>query len=216
MVIDMHDAGQLDSDGMPLSSIPDTNETSSVIRTKIIPIVAGVLVVGLLALLAYALFAPESLRVDAGRTVTEFGAVIYDDPEPAPDFELANFDGSTFRLSDHRGQIVVLNFWASWCDPCVSEMPMLNRVAEEYSGGDVMIVGVNVWDTHDSAVQFIEDLDVAYPVIEDNTSTSIAVEFGLTGVPETFVINAEGEIATYFRGEFTNAQQIRDMVARAR
>jgi thiol-disulfide isomerase/thioredoxin len=166
-----------------------------VIRTRVIPIVAGVMVVGLIGLLAWALFAPESLR----------------------ELELLSFDGEPFRLSEQRGKVTVLNFWASWCEPCVSEMPMLNRIADEFSDDDmVQIIGVNVWDTRSAAERFIDDLHVTYPVIEDDTSTSIAVEFGLTGVPETFVINAEGEIVTFFRGEFSNAQQIRDMIALAR
>lgn len=189
----------------------------SVIRTRVIPVVAGVMVVGLIGLLAWALFAPESLRLDSQQSVTEFGAIVYDEPKPAPEFELLTFEGEPFRLSDHRGTVLVLNFWASWCGPCVSEMPMLNRIANEFSEeDDVKIVGVNVWDTRDAAEKFVVDLQVTYPVIEDDTSTSIAVEFGLTGVPETFVINADGEIVTFFRGEFSNAQQIRDMIALAR
>src|SRR5690606_36362979 len=112
-----------------------------------------------------------------------------------------------FRLSEQRGKVTVLSFWASWCEPCVSEMPILNRIADGVSDDDmVQIIGVSVWDTRSAAERFIDDLHVTYPVIEDDTSTSIAVEFGLTGVPETFVINAEGEIVTFFRGEFSNAQ----------
>lgn len=215
MVSDMHDASQLDSESVQLRADEVSSAGTSVIRTRVIPIFAGTLVVGLLGLLAWAMFAPESLRVDSRQTVTEFGAVVYDKPRPAPEFELANFDGSTTSLADYRGEIVVLNFWASWCDPCVAEMPMLNRVADEYAGQGVAVLGVNVWDSHDAAVKFIDDLDVTYPVVEDDSSTSIAVEYGLTGVPETFVLNADGEIVTYFRGEFTNAQQIRDMIALA-
>lgn len=188
---------------------------TSTVRTRVIPIIAGTLVVGLLGLLAYALFAPESMRVDAGQTVTSFGAVVYDDPKPAPDFELTAFDGTPFQLSDYRGQVVVLNFWASWCDPCIAEMPMLNRIADEFSGDDVVIVGVNIWDVRSSADQFVDRLNITYPVIDDEVST-IGVEYGVTGVPETFVINPDGEIVTYFRGEFTNAQQIRDMIALSR
>ena len=211
----MQDTGQLNSEAISVPAEP-TPPTTSIIRTRVIPIIAGTLVVGLLALLAYALFAPESLRVDAKQTVTEFGAVVYDEPRPAPEFTLASFDGSSFSLSDYRGQVVVLNFWASWCDPCIAEMPMLNRIADEFQGDAVVIVGVNVWDTNEAARRFIDDLNVTYPVIEDNASTSIAVEFGLTGVPETFVINPDGEIVTYYRGEFSNAQQIRDMIALSR
>jgi cytochrome c biogenesis protein CcmG, thiol:disulfide interchange protein DsbE len=211
MVTSMHDATQLESD-VPAAPAP---VQSSVVRTRVIPIIAGVLVVGLLGLLAYALFAPESMRVDARQTVTSFGAVVYDEPRPAPQFTLANFDGSAFDLSAYEGKVVVLNFWASWCGPCISEMPMLNRIADEYAGEDVVIVGVNVWDTREAADRFVNDLNITYPVIEDDTATSIAVEYGLTGVPETFVVNPDGEIVTFFRGEFTNAQQIRDMIALA-
>lgn len=215
MVTHMHDELQNDVDVTDEREEAPAAPTSTV-RTRVIPVVAGTLVVGLLALLAYALFAPESMRVDAGQSVTSFGAVVYDDPRPAPDFELTAFDGSDFKLSDYRGQVVVLNFWASWCDPCIAEMPMLNRMADEYADDDVVIVGVNLWDTRNSANQFVERLNITYPIIEDQVSTAIGVEFGVTAVPETFVVNPDGEIVTFFRGEFTNAQQIRDMIALSR
>jgi cytochrome c biogenesis protein CcmG, thiol:disulfide interchange protein DsbE len=110
----------------------------------------------------------------------------------------------------------VLNFWASWCGPCIAEMPMLNRVAEEFADDNVVVVGVNVWDSREAAQRFVDDLNITYHVVEDEVATSIAVEYGLTGVPETFVINPDGEIVTFFRGEFSNAQQIRDMIALSR
>jgi cytochrome c biogenesis protein CcmG, thiol:disulfide interchange protein DsbE len=215
MVNKMHDAGQLNPDAgqVPAES---TNQETSVVRTRVIPIIAGTLVVGLLALLAYALFAPESLRVDAGRTVTEFGAVVYDDPRPAPSFILSTFEGDPFDLDDYSGQVVVLNFWASWCGPCIAEMPMLNRVADEFADDNVVVVGVNVWDSRDAAQRFVDELNITYLIVEDDVATSIAVEYGLTGVPETFVLNPDGEIVTFFRGEFSNAQQIRNMIALAR
>ena len=215
MVNDMHDAGQLHPDAGPIPAESNQQETS-VVRTRVIPIVAGALVVGLLALLAYALFAPESLRVDAGRTVTDFGAVVYEDPRPAPSFVLSTFDGESFDLGDYIGQVVVLNFWASWCGPCIAEMPMLNRVADEFADDNVVVVGVNVWDSRDAAQRFVDELNITYLIVEDEVATSIAVEYGLTGVPETFVLNPDGEIVTFFRGEFSNAQQIRDMIALAR
>ena len=216
MVSNMQDTGQMNHEAMSVPAEPTPPQQSSMIRTRVIPAIAGTLVVGLLALLAYALFAPESLRVDAKQTVTDFGAVVYDEPKAAPQFTLAGFDGSSFNLADYRGQVVVLNFWASWCDPCIAEMPMLNRLSDEFADDNVVIVGVNVWDTRDAAQEFIDELNITYPVIEDDAATSIAVEFGLTGVPETFVINPDGEIVTYYRGEFTNAQQIRDMIALSR
>ena len=196
MVNDMHDAGQLHPDAGPIPAESKQQETS-VVRTRVIPIVAGALVVGLLALLAYALFAPESLRVDAGRTVTDFGAVVYEDPRPAPSFVLGTFDGESFDLGDYIGQVVVLNFWASWCGPCIAEMPMLNRVADEFADDNVVVVGVNVWDSRDAAQRFVDELNITYLIVEDEVATSIAVEYGLTGVPETFVLNPDGEIVAF-------------------
>lgn len=216
MVSDAHDAGQLSSDAVHTTSEPEKPDSSNVIRTWVIPIVAGSMVVALLGLLAYSLFAPASARVDSGQTVTESGIIVYDDPKPASDFELTNFDGSAFQLSDYLGQIVVLNFWASWCVPCLKEMPMLDQAAIEFGDSNVVVVGVNVWDTHDSATEFLDRVDVSYPNIEDDNATSLAVEFGVTAVPETYVVDAEGKIAASFVGAFTNTQQIRDMVALAR
>jgi DsbE subfamily thiol:disulfide oxidoreductase len=216
MVSDAHDAGQFSSDAVHPTSEPEKPDSSNVIRTRVIPIVAGSMVVALLGLLAYSLFAPASGRVDAGQTVTESGIIVYDDPKPAFDFELTTFDGSTFQLADYRGQTVVLNFWASWCEPCIKEMPMLNQAATEYADDGVVFVGVNVWDTRDSAMEFLDRVDVSYINVEDKNSTSLPVEFGVTAVPETYVVDAEGNIATSFVGEFTNTQQIRDMVALSR
>lgn len=215
MVSDAHDAGQLGSDVVHPPAGPEIPDTSSTLRTRVIPILAGTMVVGLLALLAYALFAPESARVDSGQTVTESGIIVYDDPEPAFDFALTTFDGSEFRLADYRGQTVVLNFWASWCEPCINEMPMLNQAAAEYADSNVVFVGVNVWDTHESATEFLDMVNVSYVNVEDENSTSLPVEFGVTAVPETYVVDSEGNVATSFVGEFTDTQQIRDMVALA-
>src|SRR5690606_5694902 len=127
MVSNMQDTGQMNSEAISVPAEPTPPQPTSVIRTRVIPVIAGTLVVGLLALLA-----PESQRVDAKQTVTEFEAGVYDEPRQAPEFTLAGFDGSSFSLSDYRGQVVVLNFWASWCDPCIAEMPMLNRIADEF------------------------------------------------------------------------------------
>ncbi len=162
----------------------------SVIRTRIIPGLALVMVVGLLTLLAYSLFGPKAGRPE-GR-INSSGAIVTESGRPAPDFNATLLNGATFHLSDYRGKIVVLNFWASWCPPCQVETPLLTTAAGQL-GADVVLVGVDVWDKSSDAQDFMRQYQVAYPVAHDDGS--IAVDYGLTGVPETFVIDADGKIA---------------------
>ena len=118
---------------------------------------------------------------------------------PAPDFTLQLFDGSQLSLSDLRGQVVVLNFWASWCPPCRDEAPILEATWQRYREQGVTIVGVDHQDTEAPALAFIEEFGITYPNGPDPRSR-IAKAYGIQGVPETFVITHEGEIAKVFIG----------------
>lgn len=124
---------------------------------------------------------------------------------PAPDFTLKLFDGGEISLSDLQGQIVVLNFWASWCAPCREEAPMLESVWQRYRGQGVTVIGVDYQDTEAPALAFIEEFGITYPNGPDPRSR-IAKSYGVQGVPETFVITHEGEIAEVFIGSPTEAQ----------
>jgi DsbE subfamily thiol:disulfide oxidoreductase len=183
----------------------------SVIRTRIIPALALLMVVGLLGLLAYSLFGPKAGRPQ-GR-INSSGAIVTESGRTAPDFSAALLNGDTFNLADYRGKIVVLNFWASWCPPCQEETPLLTTASGQL-GPDVVLVGVDVWDKAGDAQDFMRQYQVAYPVAHDDGS--IAVDYGLTGVPETFVIDAEGKIAARLPGPVTSVQQLHDMIAAAR
>jgi cytochrome c biogenesis protein CcmG/thiol:disulfide interchange protein DsbE len=184
-----------------------------IIRTRIIPIIALLFVVGLVGLLAYSLFAPDNVRLGANGRINDSGALIMENGRSAPDFTLTMFDGSTFHLADQRGKIVVVNFWASWCPPCRDEMPLLTTAAGQLDS-DVVLVGVNVWDQKDDAQSFADYYQVNYPIAEDGGS--MAVDFGVTGVPETFVIDGNGKIIARLPGPITSVQQLRDMIAEAR
>ena len=86
---------------------------------------------------------------------------------PAPDFRMTTFDGQTFNLAEHRGKVVVVNFWGSWCKPCREEMPALQAAYERY-GGDVVFVGVGVkLDKDDEARAFAEEFGITYPIGRD-------------------------------------------------
>ena len=124
-------------------------------------------------------------------------------PRPAPDFVLTSFDGQRIQLSDYRGRIVVLNFWASWCPPCRVEAPVLQRAAERLESSGVTILGIDVWDDQSAAIEFLNEVGVTYPNAEDATRL-IPVEFGVTGLPETFVIDRKGVLVRRWVGPLSD------------
>lgn len=124
---------------------------------------------------------------------------------PAPDFDLQLFDAGRFRLQDHRGQGVVVNFWASWCVPCREEAPVLERGWRDYQGRGVVFVGLDIWDSEKDARSFINEFHVSYPNAPDPGSRT-ALRYGVTGIPETFFIRPDGSVAAHWIGPLKDAQ----------
>ncbi|MGH2370769.1 MAG: TlpA disulfide reductase family protein, partial [Chloroflexota bacterium] len=119
------------------------------------------------------------------------------------------------RLADRRGRPVLVNFWASWCPPCREEAPRLERLWREYRERGVAVVGIDVWDTERDARRFLREAGVTYPNGPD-PGGRIAMDFGVAGVPETVLIDGDGQIARKWIGPFTEAAaQVfrRDVVA---
>lgn len=127
--------------------------------------------------------------------------------DPAPSVEAPTLEGDgTLALEDLRGKPVLVNFWASWCVPCEAEAEYLEAAHAEY-GDEVEFVGVNVKDARSDALEFVERYDVAYEQVRDE-SLEWYDAFGLTGQPETFLIDADGEIVEHVTGEFTSAADL--------
>jgi cytochrome c biogenesis protein CcmG/thiol:disulfide interchange protein DsbE len=117
----------------------------------------------------------------------------------APDFTLSLFDGGQLSLSELRGQVVVINVWASWCPPCREEAPVLERAWRRYRDRGVTFVGVDYMDTEPAALAYLKEFGVTYPNGPD-LGSHIARAYSVQGVPETFFITPEGEIAEVFVG----------------
>jgi cytochrome c biogenesis protein CcmG/thiol:disulfide interchange protein DsbE len=174
---------------------------------------AALLVLGLLAIGIY--------RQGSGKPATKPNALI---GRPAPDVTLTLLNGSPLRLADLRGSVVLVNIWASWCDPCRRESPDLEAVSKESAphGTKVVVVGVGLKNDVDAnARAFVRDLGLTYPIGRDLGGTDptfgpIERAFGVdpNRYPETFVIRPDGTVAAVQYGQ-TDAKQLRRDIAQA-
>lgn len=121
--------------------------------------------------------------------------------QPATDFTLQTFDGEPFVLSEHRGEVVVVNFWGSWCEPCREEMPALQAAWQEHQDDDVVFVGVgSKRDSEEDAIAFAEEFAVTYPIGRDTEGGTVAAgqiskDYQITFYPSTFFIAPDGTIS---------------------
>jgi cytochrome c biogenesis protein CcmG/thiol:disulfide interchange protein DsbE len=188
------------------------------------PRVVTALVVGAIALASLAALVWPSLPMNqAAAGPTQVGVIRrqLDGPNmagrvgaPAPDFEWNAPDGSTRTLASLRGKVVVMNFWATWCKPCRTEMPLLNSVAR---GSDAVFLAVDLQEDGAKARSFFDQLalDRLDPILDLDGQTTR--RYGvLTGLPQTFFIDAQGVIQHIERGELTDANLIREAIAKAR
>ena len=113
--------------------------------------------------------------------------------DSAPTFNLTAEDGSGLRLEDYRGRYVLLNFWATYCVPCIEELPSLNGIYEDMRDKGLVVLGVSV-DTDDQAYKtFLQAHRVAFPVVRD-PEWSVALRYGTSKIPETYLIDKEGMV----------------------
>jgi peroxiredoxin len=113
---------------------------------------------------------------------------------PAPDFRFPDLDGKIIRLSDYRGKVVLVNVWATWCAPCVYEMPSMEKLYKEFKGQNFEILAVSIDAVGDEAVApFMKKYKLTFPVLLDPEG-SIKTLYGVTGIPETFIIDGAGMV----------------------
>ena len=121
--------------------------------------------------------------------------------DAAPDKELAVLGGTdTGQIADYRGKWVLVNFWASWCEPCRTESPVLEDLQRLHGGDRFTVLGINLYDSTDDALSFTRRYGLTYPQLREAGGDDRKEAYGMTGFPESFLINPEGKIALIRRG----------------
>ena len=124
---------------------------------------------------------------------------------PAPAFQLNSNAGKPLALADFRGQIVLLNFWASWCGPCRQEMPILEQLNRQYHGKGVTLLGINVEPDSAAAVTWLKATPVTFPILFD-TESKVSGLYEVAGMPNTVIIDRKGQVRYIHRGYSAGAE----------
>jgi peroxiredoxin len=134
------------------------------------------------------LFSLPSAAQQAGKGLTPLA-----DKPPAPDFSLVDMDGEVYRLSDLRGRVVIVNFWATWCPPCREEMPSMQRAWEQLEAEGIVMLGINVGEDEDTIFEFTANYPVDFPLLLDRDSKIIG-QWPVRGLPTTYVVDPDGRL----------------------
>ncbi|MBI4654479.1 MAG: TlpA family protein disulfide reductase [Nitrospirae bacterium] len=132
------------------------------------------------------------------RTYKEIAAV----GKPAPDFELKDTNGNVWKLSDLKGKVVFVNFWATWCPTCKAEMPYKESLYEKMQGKPFQMLGILFRDDPRNLIPYFQRQKVSAPTLVDDVN-EVARAYGITGAPETFIIDKDGIV----RGKFIGSRE---------
>lgn len=134
----------------------------------------------------------------------------------APDFTLKSRSGENIKLSELRGDVVMINFWASWCAPCRQEMPLLEEMHKKYSDLGFVLLGVNVEEDSSKAVELLRDVPVSFPILYDDKN-DVTKLYKVVAMPSTVMVDRDGNMRYLHRGylpgyETEYAKQIKELV----
>jgi cytochrome c biogenesis protein CcmG, thiol:disulfide interchange protein DsbE len=166
------------------------------VRSRLVPIVATLAGAALVGLLIYGVSTQS-----ASRTLDQRVAEARFPPAPQPARALPRLSGGgTISLASLRGRVVVLNFWASWCEPCRFEAPLLERTQRELERHRATVLGVTYRDTSSDSQDFVRRYHLTFPEVRDGDG-GFAGAYGTNQLPETFVIDRSGRVVAISRGE---------------
>ena len=182
---------------MPLDPAQNAAPAAASSRGRTIVLVVGLVIIGSLMLVSLLGMRQANIpRPEVGR--------------PAPAFNVPLFDGGDVTLADLRGKPAVVNFWASWCIPCVDEAPELEKTWQAYKDRGVAFLGIDYVDTEPKAREFMQKHGITYPNGPD-LGSRISYEYRIKGVPETFVIDKDG-IVRFVKIGPTTADELRSVL----
>jgi cytochrome c biogenesis protein CcmG/thiol:disulfide interchange protein DsbE len=164
-------------------------------------VLVWIFVIGLLIVVGISLIRSQEGHIQVGDQV--------------PDLALQTFEGETIEFADLRGQVVVVNFWASWCTPCEQEAAELQQAYERYRDDGVVFLGVDYVDTETEAKEYLAKFGITYPNGPD-LGTRISQAFRIRGVPETYIIGPDGELAAFKIGPYRSLEEIVQQVESVR
>lgn len=152
-------------------------------------------------LIAVAVFAPQVILAHAPQ-FHDFRLVAFSRPFPAPGFQLPDLTDKAHQLADFKGQYVLLNFWATWCAPCVEEMPALDKLHQRLRphGFTVVAVSTDTAETETAKIDaFIRKLKITFPILRD-ADQAISNKYGARDLPATFLLNPDGDVIAAAKG----------------
>lgn len=134
-------------------------------------------------------------------------------PRPAPDFTLPNLAGEKIALQNFRGQVVLLDFWATWCKPCVKSMPKLNDLHEKWNKSGLSVVGIAIDEEGKKIVEpFIQKHKIVYPILVDTAENPVWEIYKVKIIPMLFLVDRQGQIVQQWLGEL-NVQEVENAVS---
>ncbi len=125
--------------------------------------------------------------------------------QPAPDFRLKTLDGKEIALSDYRGKIVLINFWATWCPPCKEEMPLFESVYRKYKDRGFEILAISTDGNLEPVKKFVKEFGLTFPILHDDRN--VANLYGVQGLPTSFLIDRDGKIVKVRLGKYKEIER---------
>ena len=155
---------------------------------------------------------PMSLNADWQQPELSHNLTVIKNVVPATDFELQDMDEEMVRFSDYRGKVVLLNFWATWCPPCIREMPSMERLHQQVDAESFKVIAVNQMEDADEVFAFTGQLEIdpTFEILFDTTS-EVSQSYAVRGLPTTYLIDKKGNIRYRAVGgrEFDHAEVIK-------